>query len=160
MLNFGPTFIWVAINLMILYFFLRKFLFKPVTQFMEKRTMSIKNAIESAEANRSESETLRLKYTEQLRAARDDADKILNDARIRADKEYEAIINNARQNVEDINAKAREELELERQQVTRDIKNQVAGLALAAASKVLEANMDTESNRKLVDDFLDKAGAA
>lgn len=160
MLNFGPTFIWVAVNLLVLYFFLRKFLFKPVTRFMENRTNSIKEAIEKADSDRSEAETLRIKYSEQQRAARDDADKIINDARVRADREYEAIINSAWHNAEDIKARAREEMELEREQLTRDIKNQVAGLALAAATRVLEANMDNEINRKLVDDFLDEAGAA
>ena len=42
----------------------------------------------------------------------------------------------------------------------KDIRGQVAGLALAAASKVIEANMDNEANRALVDRFIDEAGAA
>jgi F-type H+-transporting ATPase subunit b len=42
----------------------------------------------------------------------------------------------------------------------KELRSQVAGLALAAASRVIEANMNTESNKNLVDKFIDEAGAA
>jgi F-type H+-transporting ATPase subunit b len=56
--------------------------------------------------------------------------------------------------------KGREEIEREREQMLKDIKGQVAGLALAAASKVIDANMDNERNRALVDKFIDEEGVA
>lgn len=160
MMEFGPTFIWVAVNLLVLYFILRKVLFKPVTEFMAKRTQGIKDSIDHAEKSKAEAAQLKLKYEEQLRSARDEADRILNEARGRGNREYEALVAAARQEAEKVLVSAREEIELERTQMLKEIKGQVAGLALAAASKVIEANMDSDSNRILVDKFIDEAGAA
>ncbi|HOV26264.1 MAG TPA: F0F1 ATP synthase subunit B [Pseudobacteroides sp.] len=153
-------FIFVFINFMILYFFLRKFLFKPVTQFMENRTNMIKNSLDNAEKSKNEASQLKLQYEEQLKSAKDEADKIINDAIAKANKEYEEILNNARKDAEAILAKGREEIEIERAQMLKEVKSQVASLALTVASKVVEANMDNESNRRLAEKFIDEAGAA
>mgnify|MGYP001161910552 FL=1 len=153
-------FIFVFINFMILYFFLRKFLFKPVTQFMENRTNMIKNSLDNAEKSKNEASQLKLQYEEQLKSAKDEADKIINDAIAKANNEYEEILNNARKDAEAILAKGREEIEIERAQMLKEVKSQVASLALTVASKVVEANMDNESNRRLAEKFIDEAGAA
>ncbi len=161
MLSFEKfDFIFVAINLVILYFFMRKLLFKPVTEFMEKRSKGIRDSLDNAERDKSEAAELKKKYEEQLNTARAEADRILEEARARANKEYESILSEAKKNSELIISKARDEIEREREQAMKGIKSQVAGLALAAASKVIEANMDTDSNRVLVDKFIDRVGAA
>jgi len=153
-------FIFVFINFMILYFFMRKFLFKPVTQFMENRTNMIKDSLDNAEKSKTEASQLKLQYDEKLKSAKDEADKIINDAIAKANKEHEEILNNARKDAEAILAKGREEIERERSQMIKEVKSQVTGLALAVASKVVEANMDNENNRKLAEKFIDEAGAA
>jgi F-type H+-transporting ATPase subunit b len=153
-------FAFVALNLIILYFFLRKFLFKRVTDFMDNRTNSIQQAIDNAEKDRAQAEALIKEYEEQLKTAREQADKILSDAHARASKEYDSILASAKTDGQAVMEKAREEIEREREQMLKDIKNQVAGLALAAASKVIEANMDNERNRALVDKFIDEEGVA
>jgi F-type H+-transporting ATPase subunit b len=154
------TAIATVINLLILYFVLRKILFKRVTGFMENRTNSIQNAIENADKSKSEALQLRQQYEEQLRNARDEADKILSDARTRANKEYDTLINSAKADAEGILSRAREEIEREREQMVKDIRGQVTGLALTVASKVLEANMDNEKNKALAEKFINEVGAA
>ncbi len=160
LLEFTPTFIWVAINLLILYLVMKKLLFKPVTGFMEKRIQTIKDSIDNAEKTRSEANELKKKYEEQLKAAKAQADRILEDARTRAGKEYDSVISAAKSDAEALMARARAEMERERDQMLKDLKSQVAGLALSVASKVIEANMDTDKNRELADKFIDEAGAA
>lgn len=155
-----PTFVFAALNLLVLYWFLRKFLFKPVTKVMSNRTNSIRESLENAEKQKTEAFELKQKYENQIRAAREDGEKIIAEARAKADREQASIIAAARQESEDILSKAREEIEHERVQMFKEVKGQVAGIALAAASKVLEANMDTEANKILVDKFIDEAGAA
>lgn len=155
-----PTFVFAAINLLILYLFLRKILFKPVSQFMENRTRSIKESIENAEAQKAEASELKRKYEEQLKSARAEGEKIIAEARSKAEREHDALAAAAKKEVEGILAKAREEIDHEREQMLREVRGQVAGIALAAATKVIQANMDTESNRKLVDKFMDEAGVA
>lgn len=152
--------IMVALNLIILYVVLRKLLFKRVTQFMEDRTRSIKDSLDNAEKVNAEAGELKLKYENQLNTAKDKGQKMIEEARIKAEKESDSIIAAAKQEYDNIISKAMGEIARERDQMLKDIRNQVAGLALAAASKVIEANMDTESNRALVDRFIDEAGAA
>jgi len=160
MLNFGPTFIWVAINLAILYMILKRFLFKPVTEFMKKRAVMISESIENSKRAHAEAEELKKEYEKRLKTAKAEADRILEEARLRASAEYEAIVGESRREAERLIEKAKEAVEQERIKMLKDIRNQVASLALAAASKVIEANMDTERNRMLVERFLDKEGAA
>ena len=153
-------FIIVALNLIILYIVMKKLLFKPVTRFMENRTKSIKDSIDNAEKAKIEAFELKAKYEHRLKSAKSDGDKIVEEARIKAEKEYERIVITAKQESENILKKTREEIYRERVQALKEIRSQVASLALAAASKVIEANMDTESNRVFVNKFIDEAGAA
>ena len=153
-------FLIVCANLVILYLFLKKVLFKPVTKFMEERTKSIVDAIDNAEKAKIEAADLKQQYELKLRAAKDEADKIISDSNVRANKEYDVILGAAKHDAQGVMAKAREEIERERTQMLKDIKNQVATLALAAATKVIEVNMDTVKNRALVDKFIDEEGAA
>ncbi len=152
--------VMVAINLIILYLVLRKLLFARITQFMENRTKAIKDSIDNAEKAKAEAAELKLQYENQLSTAMDKGEKIVEEARAKANKEFDRIVAAAKQESENILAKATEEIAREREQMLKEIRGQVAGLALAAASKVIEANMDTETNRALVDRFIDEAGAA
>jgi F-type H+-transporting ATPase subunit b len=153
-------FIQVALNLIILYIILSKILFKPVTKFMEDRANSIKNSIDSAEKQKAEAAELKKNYEEQLKAARAESERIIEEARIKAEKQHVQIVSDAKSEAEGLLVKAREEIENERQQMIRELRGQIAGIALAAASKVIEANMNTETNKAMVDRFIDEAGVA
>src|SRR5690242_11531137 len=86
------TFILVAINLVILYFFMKKFLFKPVTTFMENRKNSIEQGLRDAADAKIEAAEARKNYEEQIKNIKLDSDKLLNEARSRAAREYDEII--------------------------------------------------------------------
>lgn len=160
MLNPSYTFIFAIINLLVLYYFLKKFLFKPVTSFMDNRTRSIREALENAEKAKAQGEQLKLEYEQQLQNSRQQAEKIVGDARLRGQKEYDEIVQSAHKSAGEILDQARASVERERQEMLKEIGNQVASLALAAASKVIEANMDNERNREIVQKFIDEEGAA
>lgn len=160
MLNFGPTFIWAMINLAILYFILKKVLFKPVTEFMEKRTNSIKDGLDSVAKGMAEAAALKDQYEARLKSAQVEAEEIVRSARKNASLEYDSIIKNAREEAAKILESARSEVERQRQEMMKEIRNQIASLALAAASKVVEANMNTESNKAIIDRFIDEDGVA
>jgi F-type H+-transporting ATPase subunit b len=153
-------FLIVIVNLLILYVVLRKILFKPVTDFMEKRTNSIKDSIDTAEKVKLDAYALKQKYEDQLKLAKDAAEKIINDATIRANKEHDTIVDAAELKAAGIIENANKEIERNKMNLLKDIKNHVSSLALAAASKVIEANMDTPTNRALVNKFIDEEGAA
>lgn len=156
----GFKFIMAFFNLLILFFVLRKVLFKPVMEFMDKRTKSIEDSIADAEKRKAEAFEMKAAYETQLKTAKDESKKIIETAVAKAAAQQESILAAAQQQAEALLAKAGEDIELERMQMLKDVRSEVTSLALAAASKVLEANMNTESNRLLVDKFIDEAGAA
>lgn len=153
-------FLMAFLNLVILFLVLRKVLFQPVMQFMENRTKSIENAISEAQKQKAEALEMKADYEAQLKSARTESRKIVDAAVAKATAQQETIVAEAKQQAEELRAKAEEEIEQERRQMLRDVRNEVASLALAAASKVLQANIDSERNRELVNEFIDKAGAA
>lgn len=155
-----PTFIFAIINLGILYFVLKKILFTPVTQFMASRTKGIESNIQTAEKKLAEAEMMKKEYEAQLSRAKEESDAILKESRDRASREYESAIGQAKIECQELIDRARVDIENERQQMIKEVRNEVASLALAAASKVIEANMDNEKNRALVDKFIDEEGAA
>ena len=154
------TFIFVAINLIVLYFFMKKFLFKPVTNFMENRRNTIEQALNAAEQAKAQEAETRKKYEEQIKNIKAESEKLLDEARMKAERQHEEIIANAKKEALAIVQKGHEDVERERAEMLRQIRQQIAVLAISAATKVVQANMDTETNKVMVDKFIDEAGAA
>lgn len=153
------TFILVAINLIILYLFMKKFLFKPVTNFMENRKNSIEQGLKDAADAKLEAAEARKKYEEQIKKIKEDSDKLLNEARTRAAREYDEIVATAKKDALAIVQKGHEDVDRERAEMLSQIRQQIAVLAIAAATKLVQANMNTDVNKVMVDKFIDEAGA-
>ncbi|MDR1438507.1 MAG: F0F1 ATP synthase subunit B [Clostridiales bacterium] len=156
MLNIDLSFVWVAANLLILYLLLRKFLFGRVGDFIDKRTAAIEADIESGKALREEGEAYKKQQESMLGAAREDCAAMLDEARGSAQRERDAILADARRQAAAMLEKARGEAAREQDRAYGEIKAQAAALAILAASKVIEANMDTAQNRALVEQFIDR----
>jgi len=154
------TFILVAVNLIILYLFMKKFLFKPVTNFMENRKNSIEQGLKDAADAKIEVAEAHKKYEEQIKNIKEESDKLLNEARTRAAREYDEIVATAKKDALAIVQKGHEDVERERAEMLSQIRQQIAVLAIAAATKLVQANMDTDANKVMVDKFIDEAGAA
>lgn len=99
-------------------------------------------------------------YEEQLRTAKAESKRIIDAAVAKAETQQADILAEAQRQSEELLAKTRKEIECEREQMLKGARNELASLVFAAASKILETNMDTENNRLIVDKFLDEAGAA
>jgi F-type H+-transporting ATPase subunit b len=158
--SIGPTFVWVAVNLLILYLFLRRILFKPVTAMLENRKKTISDAFANADKAKAEAAELKSKYEEQIKHAKEEGEKIVEAAKAKASKEYDEVVAASKRDSEAMLVKAQAEIEREKANMLKDVRSQIAGLALLAASKVIEENMDTERNKALVNKFIDEAGAA
>ena len=159
-LRFDWTFVFTIINILVLYWILKSILFKPVTEFMEKRANNIKEMFESAQSNKEHSENLKAELKQQLDKAVEEAEKIINESRVKAEKQYEETIGKAKEDAKAIVEKAQKDMENERNRMIEELKGQIAGIAFAAASKVIQKNLDTEANKKLVDQFIKEVGAA
>jgi len=161
MLNIDAwSWLFILIDLLIIYFVLRKLLWKPVTAYMEKRTNTISESIDQSKKMFSEAEQLKAEYQTSLNNARIESAKIIEDSRTRAQQEYNLTLEAAIKDSEALKVRSREEMKLEREEMFATLKSEIAGLALAAASKVIESNMNTEKNKEIVNSFIDKEGAA
>lgn len=156
----GSTIILSALNVLVLYVILNKILFKPVTEFMEKRANSIKEMFETARASKEQAESMKAELKQQLDKAIEEAERIINEAKVKAEKQYEEIIDKAKAEAKLIIDRALKDIEVERKNMLNELKTQIAGIALLAASKVVQKNLDNEINRKLVNQFIDEVGAA
>lgn len=154
------TCVFALINMLILFFVLKKVLFKPVMNYMDKRKNEVADSLKTSENAKTEALELKEQYEEQMKTARADGQKIIDDMTVRANKIYADTIAKAEEESRQILARAQEDAQREHEKVLKDSKAEISGLAIAAASKVIDANLDTESNRKLVDKFLDETGAA
>lgn len=160
MLNVDFTFLWVAVNLVVLYLILNKFLFKRVAKYMEDRSNAIRENMEKGEAMKAEGEEYRHEQEAIRDSAANERKQIISEACEKAQKEADSILASARKEASALLSSAHEEIEREKERSLGDLRSEVVSLALAAASKVIEANMDTEKNRKLINEFLDKEGVA
>ena len=145
MLDFQvSTIVFTVINLLVLYFILRKLLFGRVNAVLEQRAARVKETIDSAEASKCQAEELRAEYEDKLTDARQEAAKLVADAQNRAQRAYEAKMADA-------------EIASERDAMLRGARNEVASLALLAAAKVAQRPTE-DGDWALVDSFLAEVG--
>ncbi|MBP5426479.1 MAG: F0F1 ATP synthase subunit B [Clostridiales bacterium] len=158
MFNFGPTFIWTMLNLIVMYVVLKKLLFKPIMKIMEDRENSIKKQIDDAEQLQNDAKVYKTRYKEQLDNAQKDGESIIKEAKEAAQKECEHMIEETRREAEKIIMKARGEIEEERDKMVQELRKQVVDLSILIASRVMEVNLNNETNKQVVRNFLDKEG--
>ena len=159
MLEFHPvTIILTIVNLLILYAFFRKFLFGRVNAVMEERKAMIEKDLSEAEAENDRARQLQAEYEAKLSGADQEVAQIMADAKARAERAYEGRMAQAAADADILTAEARARIRSEREAMLRGAKQEVAALALLAASKVAQRSMDDKDDRALVDSFLAEVG--
>ena len=146
MLRIDFNLVLTIINLIVLYLILRKFLFRPVMDIMEKREKMIADGIGHANEEQDKAHALKKQYEDALNGAKEESTKMIEQAKLDAKQEYNQM------------KTARESLNQEREQAFDDMKAQVAGLAMDAAKKILLENADNISGVNAYDQFLKDAG--
>ena len=152
--------IWTWITFFIVMGILARKAWGPMIDALDKRQADIRTALDAADRARAESEQLETKYQEQLQASRKEAQKVLNDARAAAEKLRIELEGAARKKSADLVARARDQIVVERDQALREIRATVVDLSLSIAGKVVERNLTTQDNRKLVEESLRQIGEA
>jgi F-type H+-transporting ATPase subunit b len=155
-----PTFIFSAINLIVIYVILKKILFVPVSNFMEARKKNIVDSMNEAAAREETAQQTIREYEQRLRETDETAREIYAKAMEKAGIEHKKIIDDARREAERIKKDGYREIEKEREALSRDIKAQVTKLSIRIASKLIKANMDTDKNKALVEGFLSEEDVA
>ena len=148
------TMLFAWANLLILYLFLKKLLFKPIKNMIDSRQKEIDDAYESAEEKNREADELRASYEKKLADAARESEEIVRTATRRAELESEEILRNAGREADRVIERAEERIELERRAALEDIKNEVSGIALEVAAAVIERDLSAEDHAALIDEFI------
>jgi F-type H+-transporting ATPase subunit b len=160
LLKFDLSILWTFVNIIVLFLFLKKFLFKPVNEIMEKRRNAIQNSLQDAEDRRTEAHQLKSDYEAELKVAGEQATAIVKEAREKAEQEYNKILQEAKQEAGRVMAEADKAIGLEREKAMEKAQAEIAGIAMLAASKLISKNVDNDANKLFLGDFLKEVGAA
>jgi len=152
------TYIFQIVNFIVLYLLLRRFLFTPITRFMEDRARKIQEEKERAEAERKNAGKIRKEYEEKIKSIDRQAEIRFKEAGREGEKQGREIISAAKARARSIINDGYRELEREREKALREMKHQMVSLSVAAASRIIERELDEKKHRALVDDFISKAG--
>lgn len=135
-----------------------KFGFPAVKAGMEARTERIRADLAAAESAKNQAEAVLSGYNTQVAGAKAEADKIVDEARKQAEKVKADLIARANQEVVDMKAKAAADIEASRGAALASLQSSVADIAIELAEKVVEKNLDRETNKRLIDSFIAKVG--
>jgi F-type H+-transporting ATPase subunit b len=152
------TMIFQILNLLLLTVLFKKFLFKPVTEILDKRKSEIENHYSEAEKAENDAKTLKQGYEAKMAGARQEADQVIKTATDSANVMSGEIIEAARKDAAHIREKAEQEIELEKRKVFNDVKEDLSGIALDIASKVIDREIREEDHKQLIDDFIRNVG--
>lgn len=141
-------------NLVILFLLVKKFLYKPVKKMLENRQNTIDG--DYAKANDAKQKALEDKkaYEDKLSEAHTAADSVIQSAVSIARARENEILDEARQKADGIIRKAEEDAALELKKAEESIKQEIVGVGTLLAKKILEKEIDEESNKELVDSFI------
>ncbi|HIT79716.1 MAG TPA: F0F1 ATP synthase subunit B [Candidatus Faecivivens stercorigallinarum] len=154
----GWQLLFTLINLVIDYFILKKFLYQPVKKMFAQRQAEVEDTYKKADEANADATSLKQQYEQKMAGAREEADAIVRNATGRAQVRSDAMIAEARQNASEIIHRADEQAAIEKKQALNQVKNQIADLALQAAENVIRKELDADSHRKMIDDFIENVG--
>lgn len=161
-MNLNPSDIALhLVNIVVLYALLRLLIYKPVRKFMDARAAQVQAQLDEAENINAKARENQAEYAKRLATVDEEAhDKLIASNRA-AGEAAEAIAAEARAEAQKILAKAQAEAEAQRRDIQRQVRPQIAGMAVEIAEKLLGREVSEEDNRAIIDSFfesLEKVG--
>lgn len=153
--NPGNIFFTLLIFLSVV-FILGRFAWKPLLAALQKREDLIRSSIEDAKRERKEADKLLAKYREQIDHAREEATAIIEKGKRDAEDVRRRIHEDARNESDEMIARARREIELASQNAIKELYDHTAELAVLAAGRVVSKTLSVDDHRDLVKESLDR----
>jgi len=153
----GGLMVWTLVIFVGLFFILSRYAFGPITRAVEAREQALQDAIDQAKRDREEAARILAEHRAQLEGSRAEAQKIIAEGRAVGEKLRAEMIEETHKQQQDMLERARREIAGERDRAIAQIREEAVDLALAAAGKVIEKNLDDSANRKLVEGYLSSA---
>ena len=147
--------VWTVITFLILLFVLKKIAWKPILSALNEREGAIKESLEKAEKAKEEAQKILQENQSSLLKAEEESRKIIEQSRVYADKLKEQMIKESKEQAKKIIDDASAEIEQKKTDAFNELKTKVAEIAIQTAEKILSENLDKDSNKKLVDRYID-----
>ena len=156
-INPGVT-IWTLVVFVALLVILARTAWPAVLKVVEEREAKIQAQLDAAEKANAEAQRVLAVYQQQLAAAREESQAIVAAARQVGERLRDELVSKGRAEQEELLVRARREIGLERDKAVVELRREAVELSIAAASKVVERNLDNETDRRLVADYLQSLG--
>ena len=154
MIDINATLVAQIINFLILLAILARFAYRPILTALAARRTHIEKSLDEAEQELTLAKQLKLESEQQILAARIQARSIIDEAIGLGEKSREAIVQKAIEENTRLLKEAQEEIERNYQQAITRLRAEVAVMAVAAAEKIIEKNLDADTNTRLVKKFI------
>lgn len=149
---------WTLIIFTVLFFILSKFAFGPITKAVEAREQALSDAIEGAKRDREEAARLLAEHKRLIDEAHAEGQRHIAESRALSEKMRADLLEQTKREQAELLERARREIESEKGRAIAELRREAVDLAIAGASRVVEQNLDTQGNRKLVESFLASVG--
>jgi F-type H+-transporting ATPase subunit b len=156
----GGLMFWTLAIFLVVWFILSKYAFKPITAAVEAREKALEDAIATAKADREEAARILEEQRRHIDETRAEAQKLIVEGRMLGEKMRAEMIEETRGQQQEMLERARREIGAEKTRAIAELRREAVELAIAGAGKVIEKNLDNESNRKIVESFLSSIPAA
>ena len=156
----GWTFLAQICNLMIQLVIFKKLLLNPVKKVIAERKAKADSQIADAEKLRTEAEAMKAEYEQNLQNARTEANQIVAAAQKTAAARSEELLGEARAQAAALKQKAEADLAQERKKAVNEVKDEIGGMAMEIASKVVERESKEADHQDLIDEFIKNVGEA
>lgn len=143
------------LNLLILTWIVKKFLFDRVKAVLAQRQAEVDALYTDAQTARDTAEAERAEYEEKLGGAQAEAEEILRTATLRADRMSDQILAEASEKAAAKMRKADADIAQEKKKAVNEIKNEISGMSVEIAEKVVGREIKEEDHKKLIDSFIE-----
>lgn len=154
------TFIAQICNLFIQMYLIKRFLFKPINNILEKRREMADAEIQNAIKAKDEAHAIKAEYEQNMQDAKNKANEILVSAQKIAAIQSEEMLKEATAQAAALKAKAESDIAQEKRKAVNEIKGEIGGMAMEIAGKVIEREICEEDHEKLIDEFISNVGDA
>ena len=149
-------FIWTIITFLVLFFVLAKFAWKPLLKMLEDREDMIRSSLADAEKAKVELERLNEESEAIMAKARSQAQSILADGKVAAERVKDDTIAKAKEQAIKIREDAGKQIQVEKDKAIADIKQEVVNISLLVAEKLINKNLNDADNKALIEESLKK----
>lgn len=145
-----------VIAFVVVFGFIWKVAAPALNEMLENRQKAIKADLEAAHAEKAEAAALKADYAAQLSGARNEATRIVEEARQAGESARADIVTRAESEAEEVMTRAQQELVAEREHAATAMRREVAGLSIDVAEKLVGRSLDRATQQGLVDQFIDE----